>query len=255
MNLSACQHSVIEQILHDDAPLPEAWDNARMQAGLAIYRNGYRSRLVDALAETFPRTRQWVGEESFERAAAHHHIVNPPSHWSLDRAGQGFAETLTTLFARDPEVPELAQLEWDMHLAFVASDAAPMDAAGFSAATAAFADDEWESLRLVLQPALTIRPVRSAVAGIWRALSESTDPPHEPMLAEPAYLLVWRDGAMPVFRTAAADEAACLQLVRDGATFGELCLHLARTAPEDAAANAGKFLGTWLDDALIVGLR
>ena len=255
MNLLSCQHHLIDQIMQDQAPLPETWDTDRIHAGLAIYRNGYRSRLIDALAETFSRTRQWVGEESFDKAVAHYLIGNPPSHWSLDRAGAGFPETLAVLFARDPEVPELAALEWDMHLAFVAPDEQPLDANAFATATAGFGDQDWERLRFTLHPALTLRPFRTAAAAIWRALAEEVEPPDKFLLAEPAHILVWREGLVPVFRAAADYETGCLGVLADGGTFGELCLHLTEFARRDTAAIAGRLLTKWLTDGLIVGLK
>lgn len=255
MNLLACQNTFIDQILHDDAPLPATWATDRTRAGLAIYRMGYRSRLIDAVAETFPRTRQWVGEQSFDKAAAHHLIAHPPSHWSLDHAGAGFPETLATLFAHDPEVPELAALEWDMHMAFVARDAQPLDGAPFAAATAGFADRDWDALRLTLNPSLTVRPVRTAAMAIWRALEEESQLPGELVLPETAQILIWRSRMSPVLRVAANYEADCLGLLRDDGTFGDLCLHLARVAQSDAATMAGGFLASWLRDGMIIGLR
>lgn len=255
MNLLSCQNHFIDHVLEDDAPLPATWRNDRMRAGLAIYRNGYRSRLVDALAETFPRTRQWVGDDSFDKAAAHHLIAHPPAHWSLDRAGAGFPETLAALFVRDPEVPELANLEWDMHLAFVAEDALPLDAAAFATATTGFTGKDWDALRFALHPALTVRAVRTAAAAIWRAMVEESEPPVELVLAERAQILVWRSGMSPVFRIAAHYEADCLDVLRDDGTFGELCLHLTEVAHCDAATLAGGLLANWMGDGMIVGLR
>ncbi|MXP29716.1 hypothetical protein GRI58_12945 [Porphyrobacter algicida] len=255
MNLLTCQHLFIDHVLEDDAPLPLAWVNDRMRTGLAIYRKGYRSRLIDALAETFPHTRQWVGDESFDKAAAHHLINNPPSHWSLDRAGAGFPESLEVLFARDPEVPELAALEWDMHLAFVAPDAQPLDANAFASATASFGDENWERLRFTLHPTLTVRSIRTSAAAIWRALAEERTLSDGFLLDEPGHILVWRDGMVPVFRTSADHEADCLGLLRAGCNFGDLCLHLTKIAPCNAAAVAGGLLADWLTDGLIVGLH
>lgn len=256
MRLGALQQSFIGHVLAEDAPVPSGWEDARLQAGLAIYRNGYRARMIEALGEVFPRTRQWVGGESFERAAAHHLILHPPAHWSLDRAGEGFAATLTTLFHNDPEVPELALLEWDMHLAFVAADKTAIDAAGFVAATSDFGEQDWTQVRLALSPSLTVRPVKSRVVAIWRSLAEAQGPPAELFLESLARLVVWREGTRPVFRIATALEGRCLEQVGRGVSFGDLCASLAENRPgAEAAAEAGAMLGRWLRDGLIVGLR
>lgn len=243
------------QILSEGGPHPKGWDSPRLLAGLAIYRDGYRARLIDSLAETFPKTRLWVGTESFEQAAAHHLIVHPPRHWSLDLAGEDFDASLACLFARYPEVPELAALEWDMHRAFVSADAQPLDAQAFAAATAGFTPDDWDSLVFDLHPALSIRRSRTAAAAIWRALTEGREPPSEMLLHECTYLMVWREGTKPVFRSASPDEAECLQLIKRGGSFGEICLMFAASRVDEEAANvAGSLLAQWLGDGLVAGI-
>lgn len=254
MTLAATQRAFQAQILDEDVPLPDDWEPG-MAAGVAIYRNAYRARLVDALKDTFPRTLEWVSEESFDRAAAHHLITRPPGHWSLDLAGDGFPETLATLFASDPEVPELARLEWDMHLAFVAADADPLDASGFADATLRFTEDDWAQLRLAFVPSLAIRPLRSTALTIWKALSDGGDPPAQMLLETPANLLVWREGLRPVFRSASHEESACLERLRSGDSFGNVCELLAEERQDDSAASeAGAMLGRWIGEGLIVSV-
>src|SRR3546814_3597676 len=92
---------------------------------MSVYRGNYRSALVEAMRSTYERTEKWVGEAAFRRAAAHHLIAHPPSSWTIDDAGAGFDRTCAELFANDPEVAELAWLEWTMLEAFTAPDVAP----------------------------------------------------------------------------------------------------------------------------------
>ena len=91
-NLGALQRSFMAQVLDEDAPLPHGW-GGRHAAGMGVYRNNYRSALIEALRSTYERTERWVGEAAFRRAAAHHVIANPPSSWTLDDAGAGLAIT------------------------------------------------------------------------------------------------------------------------------------------------------------------
>lgn len=256
MILSEIQRNFLEHVLVEDASFPPGWDSARMRAGLSVYRDGYRSRLIDALADTYPRTRQWVGRESFDQAAAHHLILHPPAHWSLDMAGMGFGEILAILFAHDPEVPELAALEWDMHLAFVAGDARVLDAQAFAMATAQFSDEDWQGLRLIMHPALTLRPIHSTAVAIWHALSEDRPPPVHMLLEKPAHLMVWREGNKPVFRTLGLLEACAIHNMMKGDTFDQACRALAAdNDPQQAAADAGTMLGRWLAEGLVTGIE
>lgn len=249
--LAARQSAFLAAIQDDEAALPPGWD-ARRSAGMEIYRNNYRTALVEALKDTFERTARWVGEEAFQQAAAHHIIANPPTSWTLDDAGRGFDTTLAELFPGDPEVGELGWAEGAMHRVFSAEDAVPLDGAGFAAATAGFSAEDWEGLRLNFMPRIATRLVQHDIAAIWQAMGEE-DPalPHY-NLTLPLTCHVYREGEQPVFVMAPAHEADGLSAMQDGATFGELCALLAgRFDPEAAAADAGAMLGRWLHMGMI----
>lgn len=242
-------------ILDEEAALPADWTE-RHGAGLAIYRNNYRTSLVEALAATFERTHLWVGEDSFRRAAAHHLILNPPTSWTLDDAGDGFDQTLADLFAGDPEVPELGKLEWAMHRAFVAPDARSLSAADFAAETASFGDSDWAGLVFEISPALQMIEVRHDVGSLWNALGAEDFVEPDLSLPDPHAMLVWRENLRPMFRLVDAPDAEALALARAGKPFGDICALLAeRFGPDEGVARAGNSLGQWLQDGLIVALR
>lgn len=255
MSLAALQRDFMGGLLDEDLALPPVRD-ARFAQGFAIYRNAYRARLVAALEETFPRTARWVGEEAFAAAAAHHLIVHPPFHWTLDEVGRGFDATLAELFANDPEVTELAWLEWAMHDAFTTADAAPIDLAAFGAASAGFGDDDWNALRFTFVPSLRLAGVRHDCIALWRALDGDHAPETAPQLDSPAICVVWREGLEPVFRLAEEREGRALLALNAGATYGEACTRLAaRLGEEVAAREAGVMLARWLALGLIAHLE
>jgi len=109
--LARRQQEFLAALLDEEAPLPAGWQ-VRHARGLAIYRNNYRGGLIDTLRDTYPRTEVLAGEAAFARAAAHHCITHPPSSWTLDQVGAGFSATCAELFRDDPDVAELAALEW-----------------------------------------------------------------------------------------------------------------------------------------------
>lgn len=254
MTLAQAQTAFMAQILDEGAALPRGW-GASQRAGMDIYRNAYRVRLVETLADVYERTREWVGEESFRRAAAHHLITHAPNSWTIDHVGAGFDATLAELFANDPEVEELAWLEWTMHCVFVAADGEPLTPQGFGAATAGIADDEWAGLRFSLLPGLTFRPIRFDCGGVWRALADGTGAPDPLTFDAPRGLVVWRERLTPVFRTVAAAELACLEAVAGGASYGAACdLLVERLGEEEATQFAGSMLGRWLGDGWITAV-
>ena len=256
-SLADQQDAFLSMIHDDDAPAPPGW-NARHAAGMAVYRNNYRTALVDALADTFARTRDHVGEDAFRQAAAHHLITSPPGGWSIDDAGYGFDETCAALFVDDPEVAELAWLEWSMLLAFKARDVEPLDAAGFAQATAAFSETDWTMLRLNFMPGLAFRIVENDLRSLWTALGNGEPQPAKLVLEQPATCTVWREGERPVFTLTPAEEVTAIKAMIGGAPFGEACTQIAENAaPDDvadAAMRAGAMLGRWLQEGMIAGI-
>lgn len=254
-SLAQSQREFMAHLLEEERALPANW-NDRQAAGMEIYRNAYRARLVDALRETYERTAKWVGEDAFRQAAAHHVIVNPPRSWTLDDVGDGFVDTVAELFAQDPEVAELAWLEWSMHRCFVAPNAEALDAAGFAMVTAAFEGDDWANLRLQFLPGTHQCEVAHDVAELWRALAEEQAARPDFVLAEPVHCIVWREGIKPVFMQVDIAEGAALSMMHDGKSYGEMCDTLiARMGEEQAVKQAGAMLGRWIHHGMISGLR
>lgn len=253
--LAELQNAFLACLHDDDAALPPGLDATRA-AGMAVYRNGYRARLLDVLADSYARTARLVGAEAFHQAAAHHLIAHPPSAWTIDRAGEGFADTCAALFANDPDVAELAWLEWAMQSAFTAADEAPLTHADFAAATAGFDAADWEQLVLVPIAGTALRPVTHDLTQLWRSRAQDADQPIVERLETPQWLLVWREGEEAVFALLSDHEGEALNAALHGASFGDICTHVAeRLAPEEAAATAGAILNHWLELGLIGSVR
>lgn len=253
--LARLQDAFLACLHDDDAPLPPGLDATRA-AGMAVYRNGYRARLLDVLADSFARTARLVGAEAFHQAAAHHLIAHPPSAWTIDRAGEGFADTCAGLFGHDPDVAELAWLEWAMQSAFTAADEAPLTHAGFAAVAAGFEEADWEQLLLAPIAGTALRPVTHDLPRLWRSLAEDAGQTIVERLEARHWLLVWREGEEAVFALLPDDEGKALNMALQGATFGDICAALAeRLASEDAATAAGSVLAHWLELGLIRSVR
>src|ERR1700761_6535575 len=84
MVLKQAEPDSLVRLVKDDRAIPAA-------QRLAIYRNNTLLGLRDALASTFPVTKQLVGEEFFARLGGDFVRAHPPSRPELLRYGQGFA--------------------------------------------------------------------------------------------------------------------------------------------------------------------
>lgn len=246
------------QVLYDEAPLPHGW-NERHAAGIEVYRGNYRSSLIEALKSTYERTERWVGEEAFRRAAAHHVIIQPPTSWTLDDAGAGFDATCAELFRNDPEVAELAWLEWAMFRAFVSRDVVPLDADGFTWQTSGFGEEEWSNLRLEFLPGASTSEVSHDMRAIWNALGEDELLRPDAALDTPQSVIVWREGERSTFMMGSAEESRAFVALQGGMPYGEMCMMLAGAdasidEAQQAAMRAGALLGRWLNEGLIAAL-
>jgi hypothetical protein len=233
--------------LIDASPEAAARIGPAVGPGLSVYQNNYRAQLMACLAETYERTHAWLGDEAFLAAAATHVDATPPSAWTLDAYPVDFAETLSAIYPDDPEVAELAALEWALSRAFTAADAIAMT-------PDMLATVGWDSAALHFTPSLSILPATSNAAAIWSALSKGEMPPEARALPEPAALLVWREDFTPCFRTIDAVEEQALALCMGGAEFGALCASMIDSLGEtEGVARAAALLGQWINDSLIIG--
>lgn len=218
--------------------------------GLPVYHYAYRATLTATLRDVFERTHGWLGDERFDDAARAHIAAHPPRSWTLADYGLGFDRTLSDLFPDNPEVAELAWLDWSLRGAFNGPDAAELD-------VATLAQVDWEAARLQLAPTLVWREIATNVAALWHALdTESDSPPAAELLAVPAILTVWRHGLMPRFHTVTTDEHRALTMARDGMSFGQICALLTadRDDPDEAAALVGAMLGRWIAEGVLTAV-
>lgn len=244
MRLRERQHQVRDQLL------AEHIDDAALSPGMAIYRNAYRMRLLEVLRNTFPKTLAWVGDEAFDTAARHHILQRPPSAFTLDVYGGEFVPALHTLFGNDPEVAELAWLEWQLQQAFAAVDQPVLDGERFAAAVNDGLD--WERVTMRAVGSVALRSIATHCTEIWKALAAGTPAPSRWLRDRQVQLLVWRQALTPQFRLLEAGEHAALQRLAGGCTLADLAVHDAADGqPEAEAARLGEWLARWVAEGLI----
>jgi len=215
-------------------------------AGLSVYQNNYRASLVGCLEVSYPHVRAFVGEEAFHDVSIMHIDRHPPHAWTLDAYGEDFIDTLTERFPRNPDVHELAWIEWSLSEAFVAPDTPPMS-------TAALVDMDWDRARLTLSPSLCSTSATTNAEAIWVALQEGNEVPEGEMLHAPAGLIAWRTGFTCRLRQVDAIELAALRAIRDDGRFAALCDMLVdRLGEEQGIARAGALLADWLGAGIVV---
>ena len=96
--------------------------------GVAIYRNAYRTRLIETLREMFPALLHALGAELFEQFAAGFITHDPPRGPTLERLASEFPRHLAATAPDEPWtrfILELAELESAFRRMYDAADPAP----------------------------------------------------------------------------------------------------------------------------------
>jgi Putative DNA-binding domain len=226
----------------------EAGPEVNNPEGLKIYHHAYRARIREALGETFEKTWSWIGDEAFDRAVADYIRDHPPTARSLDRCGERLAGVLAKRFPDDPEIAEIAQIEWALHICFSGPDAEPVD-------LPSVANIDWDAAKIILVPTYTERCFRTNAAALWRALDHTVEPPPCAMLPLPVQHRFWRKALTPHFAAMDAVEARALTLIRQGQSFGAVCETLSQDYGDQAEpAQIGILMGSWFRDQLIAAI-
>jgi hypothetical protein len=247
MNLHAVQLGLVDHLLHGSKAI-STYIRGDAASRLAVYHHAYRMQLLTCLRDTFEKTRSWLGDTAFDRAGLHHIERHPPDSWTLADYGRHFGETLGELYPEDPEVREIAWLDWNLRRAFDGPNAASIE-------LNQIASVDWDRARLRLAPTLNVTAVTTNGASIWTALAENRAPPAAALLETPVALRVWRQGLTPRYRSIDPEEHRALQMARSDDSFGTICSKLAAGCEVATAAKAaGAMLGSWLQDGLIVGI-
>ena len=248
MSLLALQRDMRDHLLNGE-DIAARRVHGESTAGLAVYHNAYRAQLIDCLRDTYEKLAAWLGDDAFEAAARDYVEANPPHSWTLSDYGAGFVATLATIYREDPEVAELAWLDWTLRRAFEAADCEPIDAAGL-------ADIDWDQALFSFAPTLSLKLVQTNCAAIWSALAAGPMPPPAERLSCATTIQVWRAGLTPQFKTIPSTEARALRLAMVGFSFGEICKIAIDEADEcEAVKAASQLLSAWLSDGIITEIQ
>lgn len=234
----------------DDSALTRVESSSRLSAErrLDIYFNAYRARLAELLADTHERVALYIGDERFDDAARRFIEQHPPTSRNLRDYGGAFPAFLATLFAADPEIAELAEMDRCLRDAFDAIDADALQVGDLAALPA----DCWDVMVFTLHPTLRFLSFHWNTPAIWQHLNDGVAPP-APISSTPAvHWAFWRLGLQPHFRSLTPEEYAALHAIGQGRAFGEICRQVGEAHPSlDLAPHIGAWLRGWLENGLL----
>lgn len=222
-----------------------AWNGSDPARRFAVYRNNVMVGLLDALADTFPITRELVGDEFFRDMARVFVAAAPPRSPVLAEYGKEFPAFIEGFEpARGvPYLADVARLERLYVDAYHAAEGPVLGAAEFQAALTRVA--ELPAARLRLHPSAGVLRSRFAVFSLWAAHQGALDiATVDPYRAED--LLVVRPYSEVLVAPLRPGAGRFLELVKDGVPFGAGALRASQESP-------GFDLGAVLADLLRTG--
>ena len=213
--MRAAQQALVDSLLgRDQAPAGLTGG----ERGLAAYRNNLRALSARALAVPFAQLSKALGDDEFATLAWSFWRAHPPERGDLAQWGGALEGFLLARAGAESGLPDLARLDWALHLAERAADA-ELDAGSL----ALLGSTAPETLWLQLRPGVAL-------------LAQQAGP-----------LLVWRRGWRGISQLITLAEAAFMQALLDGANLADA---LSDVEVKGSALEPDFDFGAWLQAAL-----
>jgi hypothetical protein len=192
------------------------------QKGLDIYYNAYKLRLIETLANDYPKLKEFSGEKRFNEIAIEFIQNFPSKHPSLRYFGSDFVNFITKhpAYSKKTYFSEMAAFEWKL--------GDTLDAGDSPLATLETLKDipppKWNDLKLLFHPSFQMIKLHWNIPKIWQAIDNKDNV--LPKLRKTKKPIIWilvRSNLQTVFRSTEKNESYALELAHHGTTIGEIC--------------------------------
>jgi hypothetical protein len=192
-------------------------NSAATLRGLRAYRANAQALSVSALQASHPVLQQLLGKENFAHLAQDFWQAMPPERGDLAQWGRMLAvylplvPQLQALLQDHPYLCDVARVEWALHEAATATDAA-LNAASFQL----LASQDPAQLRLLLSPGCALIRSQYPVVALMQLHDASQSDAHDAAMQAtlrdlPQTALIWRQGLRPMLSAADAPTAAVIE--------------------------------------------
>jgi hypothetical protein len=234
--------------LLDPAATPSALFRGRpgqIARRFAIYRGNLAAVWEKSLAAAYPVLRMLVGEEFFAALGKAYGRSHASTSGDVNQFGAALPAFLQDFpHTQDfPYFPDLARLEWAVHVAHYAADATALDAAGLAACCA----EDLDGLTLQLRPGHAVLRADWAVEPVWRAHQGAAPQALACALDTPSCALVYRPHWRVEVRALGEGEFAALTAIESGAGLGDA---LEAGLAADPAFDPASLIPAWLAQGL-----
>jgi hypothetical protein len=236
----------------DAVVLPSKSQNSIERLG--IYAHMYYARLVDVMTEEYPTTRRILGDEAFERACRRYIERHPSTERTLQRLTVAFPDFLSRHLPagrRSHLAVDVARIERAMEDVFDAPLAEPLK----HEQLAAIRPDEWERVRLRLNPALRLLALRTPANEYMNAVrggrTARVPPPRS------SHVVVHRHRYEVFRRTLDPAQFALLSALQDDrplASAVKLALRHGHGDPTGLGTKLGRWFHDWTASGMFTGV-
>lgn len=243
------QNDFQQCLVHSSCELKHivATEKVSTEIRLGIYVHAYYSRLIDALATSYPILQKYLGIERFNHLAYEYIKQHPSTFRSIRWFGDDFAKFLQEQ-QLEHYLSELAQFEWTLCDVFDAADSNIISIEEI----AAIAPDAWGDMRFTAHPSVRRINFSWNAVSIWQALSEDKSAPQPIESSEPVAWIMWRKDLVNQFTSLTADEAWAVDAMLAQSTFEEICEGLCEwMTPDKVALHAATLLKNWIYSGFI----
>lgn len=238
--LEQTQAAFAEALQNPECPVPESITSRTKGMTLGrfnVHRNNMYAGLIGVLKARYPAVRRLVGDEFFRAMARVFIDERPPYSPVLLEYGASFSKFLKSFepVSDVPYLPDVAWLEWRLHIARHAADCAAVPLGAISAH-----GDRAAALRFRFAPAVSLVSSSYPVFSLWRANAPEGAQPGPIALAGDEFVLVSRPALIPEAVRIPPACAAFIAALMSNRTLGdasEVALH------EDPAFPLGRAFG------------
>jgi len=217
---------------------------------LMIYGQAYRSRLIDALAATYPVLKKYLGDDDFYQLTEEYLDAYPSTYRSIRWFGDQFSAFLQhhSHYSVQPYLAELALVEWTMTLVFDAASSPILTEVDINS----LPDSAWETLRIQFIPSLHRLSLFWNAIEIWQAISDGGELLEPVASSLPVHWILWRKGLIHHYASIAEDEAFAMTKMAEQHTFVLLCEGLCAFMDEESAVvRAVTLLKGWIVSEMV----
>ncbi len=214
---------------------------------LAIYRDGYPARVLEALEESYPAVANILGDGSFANLTRRYLATISLASCDLNNAGQRLPSYLAhdSLSENLAFLADLARLEWAVRCAFHAHDTQPISATAF----AAWNMNDWERAVFSFQPSAAVVSSPWPIYTLWQSRDDDRTAIDIDLRDRPQAVLVYRRGYDVDCKMIAAAQRRAFEILQAGTTLAEASAALAEA--EHAATDITQIFGDWMRMGLI----